>query len=202
MMEEYFVVQHCDFLMKKDHSFGVAVDIGANRGEWTHVLAQRFEKVIAVEPDWRAFVHLSRHLPANAVILDKPVSDRNGLVDFYSRSGSEQSSLLKTHPIGAAACSETSVVEVEQCSAITLDDINAGFGPIDFVKIDVEGAEHLVLDGATPERFKGTRWLIECHDNREEVGKALMKLGVEKITMIPHIYKDAHPGHFWVLTQP
>ena len=198
-MEEVFLLQdYAEFFLRGHRR--VALDIGANKGEWTHWLSQHFDSVVAVEPDRRAAERIRRHIPRNATLHEFACADAFGQRDFYLRDKPDQSSILPTHPIGGGGQEKVSVIDVESVLAVTLDyvlDACAG-GVVDFVKIDVEGAEHLVLNGATPEKFRGTRWLIEVHDNRRDVSHAGQRLGHETFMAIPHPYPGAHPNHFWI----
>lgn len=203
-MEECFLLQaHAEHFMRGPRR--VAFDIGANKGEWTHWLSQHFDHVLAAEPDRRAAAGIRRHIPKNATLCEYAVADSAGPRDFYLRDKADQSSVLPEHPIGGGNQAETSVVAVERVHSVTLDGLleisrhSFFVDEVDFIKIDVEGAEHLVMNGATPGRFRNTRWLIEVHDNQRDVGYAVRRLGHENFRIMPHPYASAHPNHFWIL---
>jgi FkbM family methyltransferase len=184
----------------------VAIDIGANTGEWTRWLAQHFDYVIAVEADPRAYAQLLDDLPENVHPMNVAASDRHGVADFYLRPEALQSSLLKEHPIGAGDQSDAPVQRTIGITTLPLDFIRfvAGdrFGTtaVDFVKIDVEGAEALVLAGATPEWFRSTKFLIEVHDTEQAVGEQLRRLCRDDIRTMKHPSPGAHKKHFWVFS--
>jgi hypothetical protein len=184
----------------------VAIDIGANVGEWTRWLAARFDHVIAVEPDPRALSELRQSLPPNVHLMEVAAGERHGVAEFHLRPESTQSSTLLEHPIGAGDQAEAPVVQTIGVTTVTLDFLRFvardrfGCEEIDFVKIDVEGAEAAVLAGATPEEFAETRWLIEVHDTQVAVGEQLRRLGREDIEIMPHPAANAHPSHFWVFS--
>jgi FkbM family methyltransferase len=183
----------------------VAVDIGANRGEWTHWLAERFVHVLAVEPDPRAVAELRPSLPPNATMIEAACAPAAGTVQFYLREEAAQSSILPEHPIGGGDQRDAPVRSTATVNAMTMDGIldtcRSLFGcdEIDFVKLDIEGAEHLALNSATPALFRNTRWLIEVHDNRVAVGEAVRRLGHEDLQIVKHPYQNAHPNHLWIL---
>ena len=184
----------------------VAIDIGANRGEWTRWMAEHFDHVIAVEPDPRAYAYLVANVPENVHCLNVAAAEKHGAVQFHLRPDPLQSSLLEEHPVGAGGQEEAPVVESIGVTTLPLDFIRfiAGdrFGTtaVDFVKIDVEGAEALVLAGATPEWFRSTKFLIEIHDREQEVGEQLRRLCRDDIRIMKHPSPAAHPKHFWVFS--
>ncbi|NHI88387.1 MAG: FkbM family methyltransferase [Candidatus Thorarchaeota archaeon] len=120
----------------------VAVDIGANVGYFTLVFANLVGtsgRVFAFEPDERIFHILTENIRLNGyqnINLDnRAVSDNNGRQRFYLNSHLSRSGLT---PSG----STKRITEVE---TVKLDTLN--FERVDWVKIDVEGAEVSVLKG-------------------------------------------------------
>jgi len=203
-IEETWLLQYID----KAKSFGakVALDIGANVGEWTAALAEHFDTVVAVEPDPRAFAELSKLASSKIIVINAAVSSKMGAVDFHLRNNTVQSSLLLEHPIGAGDQEEAPVVETIGVNGVTLDFLVSSIsrcqdGPL-FVKVDVEGAEGDVLAGATVDCFKKAAWLIEIHDREYEVGVGLQALGYDGISIVPHPIASAHPKHEWIYTEP
>lgn len=122
----------------------IAVDIGANKGVYTRVLAGLASHVHAFEPNPKAYRWLSRALPPNVTPHPIALSDQDGTADLYlpqrGRGYSNQlGSLSKAKADGPHA-----VFPVE---ALTLD--SCALSDVGFIKIDVEGFELQVLDGAT-----------------------------------------------------
>lgn len=183
----------------------VAIDVGANKGEWTLWMAEHFDHVLAVEPDPRAIERLRQIKPLNTYIHEGACADKCGAVEFYMRPCPDQSSLLETHPIGGGGQADAPIHKVIGVNAVTMDFLREvcmdrfGTAEIDFVKIDVEGAEAAVLNGATPELWRETRWLVEIHDTKEAVGLAVRRLGHEDIQIAEHPIEGAHPNHLWIL---
>jgi len=202
-IEETWLLQY----IEKAKKFGakVALDIGANVGEWTAMLAEHFDKVVAVEPDPRAFAELSKLASSKVVVVNAAVTSKMGAVDFYLRHNTVQSSLLLEHPIGAGDQQDAPVVETIGVNGVTLDFLISSIancdGPL-FVKVDVEGAEGDVLAGATLDCFKKAAWLIEIHDREREVGLGLAPLGYDGVSVTPHPLEGAHPKHEWIYTEP
>lgn len=201
-MEEDFLVDLKDLAIQGPCR--VAIDVGANKGEWTAWLAEHFDHVLAVEPAPPAIELLRQIQCPNVHIVEAACASKHGSADFHVRACVDQSSLLESHPIGGANQSDAPVAETISVTTLPLDFLRFiamdrfGCGDIDFVKVDVEGAEGDVLAGATPELFRDTRWLVEVHDRAEDVGRELARLGHEGIRVTKHPYAGAHPNHFWV----
>jgi FkbM family methyltransferase len=178
---------------------GIAIDIGANVGMWARPLASVFSQVIAVEADDRAYLELCRDLPANVRAIHGAVCNYAGEVTIYKRPSSEQTSLLAAHPIGAINCADAPVQDLAVVAAYTLDGLC--HGGADFVKIDIEGAEVVVLSAASPELWQRTTFVVECHDTFDAVHDELVRLG-KTVERVPHPCADAHPGHCWAIGRP
>lgn len=201
-MDEAFLAEFAERAV--DGRCRVAIDIGANTGEWTRWLAEHFDHVLAIEPDPRAYGELMNGLPRNVHHMMVAAGEKHAVVDFHLRPDTRQSSLLADHPIGAAGQEDAPVVQTVKVATLSLDNLRDvckqyfGTHDIDFVKIDVEGAEATVLSGATPENFIDTRFLIEIHDTQQAVGEQLGRLGRDGVRLMKHPHADAHPRHFWV----
>lgn len=132
----------------------VCLDVGANIGLYTlglSVLAPT-GRIYAFEPSPSCFGHLRANLATNqvgnAVATQVAVSDTTGTVhfhdfDFFSAGSfsSDEGSLLSTESYGSQAFEAKATTVDEFVSDLEIDRI-------DFVKIDVEGAELSVLAGA------------------------------------------------------
>ena len=183
----------------------LAIDAGANIGDWSRWMAPHFEQVVALEPDPRAVDAFRRSgVPTNCILLPVAAGGGRRTADFCIRGDHRQSSLEETHPIGGGDQRAVEVVERRRTAVVTLDYIADLFPAdvIDFVKIDVEGAEAEVLDGIRPDRFRRARFIIEMHDRDKEVGLELERLGYDKLLIKQHPYDSAHPGHKWIFLPP
>ncbi|MCP5368491.1 MAG: FkbM family methyltransferase [Hyphomicrobiales bacterium] len=120
-----------------------AVDAGANKGVWSHLLAARARAVHAFEPNPKLFPILRRGAAANVTCHPLALSDRAGTARLNVPMGhggySNQRGTLRD--LGG----DQAHASVEIATA-RLDDLD--LGDIGFMKIDVEGHELTVLDGA------------------------------------------------------
>lgn len=125
----------------------IVVDVGASIGYFTLIAAKivgETGKVFAFEPDSKNFEILRKNVEINKyqnVILEqKAVSDVNGKINLFSSNGIGFHSTINPHS-SAPPIPIVSVKLDEYFRDLNLID------KIDFVKIDVEGAEFRVLNG-------------------------------------------------------
>jgi FkbM family methyltransferase len=143
----------------------VCIDIGAQKGFITLQLAATVGpegQVMAFEPDPRAMEALSSNVRRNGFeqvkLFAAALGDRDGACEFVLSRQLGWSSRFPNETAKAAAASTTSVC------ARRLDNVLAEMGvspethPLSFMKIDAEGSEPLILQGAreTIRRFRPT----------------------------------------------
>jgi FkbM family methyltransferase len=126
-------------------------DVGANAGLYTVIAAKQIGEsghVYAFEPG-ECELKLLRHNIAinnltNVTIIEKAVSNTTGKTQFAISRDGAMNSLLKTdHP-------QQQIERWQLVELTTLDSFvqELDIKKVDFVKIDVEGAEKLVFEGA------------------------------------------------------
>ncbi len=127
----------------------VVVDVGANLGLSVLALAPLAARVLAVEASPRIAAALRRTVEANGLearvaVAAVALGATPGELAFHDSAHSAGSHLMSAETLGGQAL-PTVTVPVE-----TLDALVArhGLGRIGFIKIDVEGHETEVLDGA------------------------------------------------------
>lgn len=121
-----------------------ALDIGANKGVWTYFLQSLTPQVHAFEPNPKLYRTLRRGIAARVKTYRIALSDQNGTAEFriprqksgYSNQGGTLSAI--------AASGNYRGIPVETRRLDDLEIPNIGF-----MKIDVEGSELAVLEGAS-----------------------------------------------------
>ena len=153
---------------------GVAIDVGANLGEWAVPLARRVGpagRVLAVEPAPRAAAALDKTLVANALVqaevIHCAVGNHDGTAKFAVPIVSSVRVDTGTARIGPAAAGQEALKVVLR--SLDLLAAEHRLDRIDLIKIDVEGSERQVLDGAR----RDTRALSPgaCPGNRARGGR-------------------------------
>jgi FkbM family methyltransferase len=152
----------------------VFVDVGANRGQFSIPLSRNFKRVIAVEPNPTLAIQ-----GRNIDVIRCAISDRSGEANLY----------LDKHPVNPNWTLDTILStftyrpghdrhitqQIQGRKSIkvvteTLDRLLADIDRVDLLKIDVEGAEFLVLDGAkvSLSAKKIENIVIEIHDREKQ----------------------------------
>ena len=126
----------------------IAVDVGANVGLFTAVLARHSKRVIAFEPNPSLARHLAEVAPRNCEVIAKAVSDREGMTTLRVpvADGIAMDALAT---ISTANRFETearaTAFATHEVPTITLDQILLpvvqGGDRVAFINIDVEGHE-------------------------------------------------------------
>jgi FkbM family methyltransferase len=180
----------------------VAIDIGANLGEWTVPLARAVGaagRVLAVEPVPRSAAALDKTLAANALrqvdTLCCAVGDVDGVVDFAVPLVTSARSDTGTAHVGpAAAGHERLRVPVRRLDPLLAE---RGYERIDLIKIDVEGHERRVLDGAAASLARFRPALVvetghEAEGDRTAIADRLAGLGYRIVgILLDHGIADA-----------
>lgn len=196
-IDEYWLIDGVGRSVARIPRRDLAVDVGANRGDWTVELAKTFTRVVAFEPDPRA----SSEIPVlpNAEVRGEAVCSLDGSTAFHLRPDPLQNSLLENHPIGGHSQCDAPVASTVVVPCTTLD--SSFPDGADFVKIDVEGAEGAVLGGCLAGVWSRTVFVVECHDTRADVVEHLWRLG-KRVSLFRHVSPEAHPGHCWLIGEP
>jgi FkbM family methyltransferase len=132
----------------------VFVDVGANDGYYTLFAARRVGpsgRVVAAEPSSRERAHLQRNLGRNGLdnvsVVPAAIGAAAGLADLHLAHGVHAGH----NTLGGFAHDDVVRASLERVPIEPLDAVVArlGLAKVDFVKIDVEGAEARVIAGAT-----------------------------------------------------
>jgi FkbM family methyltransferase len=145
-LEDYYMHR-----IKRINHGDVVVDLGGNIGvfnRWAY--SQGASKVISFEPDKRYFEVLSMNANPNSLLFNAAMSDKIGHIDLYESNHLGGSNIF---------VSNTSNVNHYPVRTYTLDYLFESklVDRIDFLKIDIEGAEQLVLKGISDENLSKVR---------------------------------------------
>ena len=131
----------------------VFVDVGANDGYYTLFAARRVGpsgRVVAAEPSSRERAHLQRNLGRNGLdnvtVVPAAIGAASGLADLHLAHGVHAGH----NTLGSFAHDDVVRASLERVPIEPLDAVIArlALAQVDFVKIDVEGAEARVIAGA------------------------------------------------------
>jgi len=158
------------------------VDVGANIGSHTLYGASLVKpqgKVFSFEADPETFGVLEANIRlngvSNAVLFNQCLSDKQGTATFNLNPDSARNSLVR------GGCSQVSL------PTNTLDDLLPRGLEIDFLKIDVEGAESLVLSGS--------KRIFQDNPPRVVVVEATSCKTEIKAFLVSHGYRIYHVDH-------
>lgn len=163
-------------------NFRHAIDIGANCGIWTRVMARCFSRVSCFEPNVECH---------EAFELNQS-QDGSCLIELHDEALGDKPDIIKLNTklrsTGFTRVDDSGDLIVEQK---TLDSF--GFTEVDFIKIDVEGWEHNVIKGGieTIRKWKPTIILEQKPNNAELHGlkqfgarNLLIKMGMKEVVNI------------------
>ena len=162
-MSESFVA---DYIKNLEPTDQIALDIGANHGEYTKQLSKKFKTVYAFEPHPDNIKTLREETACcnNVVIIEKAVSDVTSRIKLWTCRTCDGMHTINPNPeaINFYARDPNVFIEVD---SITLDDFCKDFS-IAFIKMDIESAEDFVWNGAV-DTLKNNELniILETHKN-------------------------------------
>ncbi len=143
--------EEIDFFVKWFQPGMTFVDVGANVGLYTglalHISADA--RILCIEPDKNSSLYLKRTIQSNrateqqsnVTVCHVAASDDQGKLILYKNSQNKGDNRIYADPL----CDERETIESD-----TLDNIceRAGVESINYLKVDVQGAEFKVFSGA------------------------------------------------------
>ena len=138
------------------HQIDVVFDVGANIGQFAKILRDaRFTgRIVSFEPSIAAHSALSKHARRDANWIIAPrmaLGDHDGTTTLHLSGNSASSSILPMLPSHMSAAPESRYIGSETVDLRTLDRVNTEFLTNTervFLKLDVQGFEYKVLQGA------------------------------------------------------
>jgi FkbM family methyltransferase len=157
-----FEIEETSVILRLLPKSDIFIDVGANLGYYTCLALQHGKPVVAFEPQQQNVQCLFRNLIANqwqdrVEVYPVALGDKPGLLTLYGASG-PSASLIRNWAGYSSRFNQTVPI-------LRLDDVlgNRFQQKRLFIKIDVEGAESLVLAGAhcTITREPKPIWILE-----------------------------------------
>lgn len=160
----------------------VVADVGANFGNFTQKIATQcaVDMVYAFEADTHNFNTLHDNVASlkNVKIINAAVSDHVGKIDVYEGNGTpETCNILGINSLQTNFTHKDRVRCTVPCATMDYIFLEKLKEPINFVKIDVEGAEVMVLDGCKKIMKNVDHLLVEVHNEYtfREIRKMCLK---------------------------
>jgi FkbM family methyltransferase len=179
----------------------VFYDVGANNGYLSLLGGQRVGVsgiVYAFEPLPQNALHVQTLMAANKIgnyrLIEQAISNKSGTIEFYL---GDDSNPYTTSLIRHSRSQSLNV------RATTLDDFAADHRWPALVKMDIEGAEMMALEGATNllRDANAPNWLIEVHSGEidQQVRRILLKHGYRLRTLPAPFPRKQYPTHIIAL---
>lgn len=151
---------------------GIAIDVGCWYGPWTRALSRRSSRVLAFEPNPHVAGVLRRTVPTNVTVIEAVAGAYAGTSTLWvppRGMGTEGVASTVHHDAGDVP-TEVSTTTIDE---VTLQGEASG-SSVHFIKIDVEGAEHAVLQGAVETLARHRpNLLIELEYHRSDVSESI-----------------------------
>jgi FkbM family methyltransferase len=175
----------------------VFYDIGANIGLFSFVAAKHGVKVIAFEPESQNFASLQRNIHANPTYDITAycigVTNERSFSTLYCSSMGAGSSY---HELGVKNKRTT----YKQGSyGLSLDEITKSLPVPNYIKIDVDGIERLVIDGYS-HWDQLDSFLVEMNDDKDKtyITQKILPLGFKNVSVSNNVifYKKGFDASF------
>lgn len=163
--------------MKYVKNMRVAVDVGAHVGFWSFFMARDFKDVAAFEPmaEHQLCWHENMRKINNAELFTQALGNSAGRVQLETRTHGSS---------GDTQVVPDEQVDVNKCGRfvpmVTLDSLNFPF--VDFIKVDCEGYELNVLQGAEATLKKSKPVVVV-----EQKGNMIERYGHEKLAAVKYL---------------
>lgn len=144
--------------------------VGAHLAEESDdYIAAGIDSVVWIEGNTELMDELNTSVPPHNIVIEALVGEKQGQVTFHKANNSQSSSILElgthktAHPEVKYVSSETRVLE-------TLDILYSrhGLSGLNFMNLDIQGAELSALKGLSPERLNEFDY-IYSEVNRQEL---------------------------------
>jgi FkbM family methyltransferase len=167
----------------------IVLDLGAHIGRYTLIAAKHASRVVSIEPDPYNFAMLKSNVKLNhfwnVVALQLAISNSSGKRRFFLAGGGDTgtSSLESDWDWTLDAGIKRGEIDVE-CETLDRLIFSLGLERIDWLKIDVEGHEIAVLEGARIALSRTRKLILEVAEGNETTCRELVRrAGFEMISI-------------------
>lgn len=169
-----------------------AIDVGSARGEWTFLLADRFEKVIAIDPIQPLFTQGFD----NITLIQKGLWSSECTQSFAVYEDLNHTSTQFYDEGEFYGYEKRTGIREFEC--VTLNSLNVI--DVDFIKIDTEGAEvEIVKGGMNCIAQCKPKLLIEIHGHERETPiREMLSPLYREIVKIPN--PEGNAENYWIVT--
>lgn len=144
----------------------IVIEIGANIGyyalQWAKIINKGLGTLYAIEPNPNCFKYLKRNLNLNRFkcvqLFNKGISNKKGIKYFKLE---DQWNLSRVVKKGDGA-------NIRRLQFDSLDNLFKGLNNVDLIRMDIEGHEYNLLEGAESflNKNKNLKILMEYHPNK------------------------------------
>jgi FkbM family methyltransferase len=148
------------------------VDVGTNVGIWSLPMMHQFKTVVSYEPSKQNLECLKANIPTGIDLREKAIANFTGFADFHQAGKN----------CGDGKLCREGVKSTYTVPVVKLDD--EGLSNVDLIKIDVQGWEYEVLEGAIELISRDRPWVIfEVNDDIDKCCALMESLGYETLTL-------------------
>ena len=172
MLNPSYEGKYREQILKQIPSKKTFVDVGTNVGIWSLPMMHQFKTVVSYEPSKQNIECLKANIPTGIDLREKAIANFTGFADFHQAGKN----------CGDGKLCREGVQSTYTVPVVKLDD--EGLSNVDLIKIDVQGWEYEVLEGAIELISRDRPWVIfEVNDDIDKCCALMESLGYETLTL-------------------
>ena len=153
----------------------IVLDFGANVGDVSHYIYSKYQcNLFLYEPNPHCYQILKNRFKTNnkIKIFNKGVFNRTGFLDLYFHRDSKSVDDVRYNEASSYFSNKDFISKDKKIltQVIDIKEVISDFDYIDLIKIDIEGAEYLILDEIIKNFKKINKVICELH------GKPIKKI--------------------------
>jgi len=161
-----------EFILKHIPNKKTFVDVGTNVGIWSRPMIAYFNSVVSYEPSKQNLECLKANIPTGIDLRERAVANFTGFADFRQAGKN----------CGDGKLCRQGVESSYQVPVVKLDDER--LTNVDLIKIDVQGWEFEVLDGAQNLIKRDRPWVVfEVNQDIDTCCELMESLGYETLLL-------------------